>query len=266
MAERPISPTGADVMMAWLEQHALETHVALPGRVESYDAALQVADVVPQVRHPVPQPSGEYTYEDLPVIPSVPVIFPRVGKWFVAMSVEAGDAVQLLFNSASISHWRTATADAGTTGGDRCGRGVVEPGDLARHHLQNAVALVGLETRGNALRHAPPQRPPADAGACLVLGSDLDDGARVSIYGDGSVKITQGSTVVVRVDAEGAAHLGGPDGDPVALAPLVDALMSSFKNHIAAWVPVPQDGGASLKAHLASWSPPDVAATKARAT
>ena len=39
--ERPPYPAELDVLRARLEQHALEQHVALPGRVQSYDAATQ---------------------------------------------------------------------------------------------------------------------------------------------------------------------------------------------------------------------------------
>ena len=40
---------------------------------------------------------------------AVPVLFPRMGRWFMAMSVEPGDAVQLLFNSSAIGLWRRST-------------------------------------------------------------------------------------------------------------------------------------------------------------
>lgn len=269
MTVRPAYPTDADVLAAWFEQHALETHVALPGRIQSYDPATQTADVVPQVRHPVPQADGTYDMEDLPVLPCVPVIFPRVGKWFLAMSVEPGDSVQLLFNSASISHWRTVNSDVGATGADRCVRGIADPGDLARQHLQNAVALVGLEIRREALRHAPPLAAnAADAAACLTLGHDDDAGTRVSIYRDGVLKITRGADVVLQIDADGTAHIGGAAGDFLALAGLVksrlDAIQtwSSTHTHTGVTTGVGTSGTATVGVTGSN----EVKASKAKAT
>ena len=250
MGERPPFPTDRDVLDARLEQQALETHVGLPGRVLRYDAATQTADVVPLVRHPVPQPDGDHTFEDLPVIPSVPVLWPRVGAWFLALKVEAGDTVQLLFNSADLGTWRTGDGS------------VVTPGDLRRHHLAHAVAIPGLYTRGRALAHAPSD----DVG--LVLGSDTS-GARVTLRTNGALEITTGAHTAVVIDPDGTVHLGGAAGELVALANLVAAQLSALKTAINGAVIVTGDGGASFKstlmAALSTW-PATVAATNTKAT
>ena len=68
------------------------------------------------------------------------------------------------------------------------------------------------------------------------------------------------------VDASGVVHLGGAAGSFVALAPLVDAIVSSLKSAVAGWTPVPNDGGASLKAVIAAWSPSSTAATHVKGT
>lgn len=182
MGERPPFPSDRDVLDARLEQQALETHVALPGRVQRYDAATQTADVVPLVRHPVPQPDGGTEFEDLPIIPSVPVIFPRVGGWFLAFAIEPGDTVQLLFNSADLGTWRVGSG------------GVVTPGDLRRSHLAHAVALPGLYTRARALANAP------RGTAGLVLGSD-EGTARITFRADGTIELHGGTQAFVKGDA-----------------------------------------------------------------
>lgn len=195
--ERMPFPTQREVIQALIEQALLDVHVALPGRVQSYDATTQTADVVVQVQHRYPDPagSGDYLAESFPVIPSVPVLFPRFGRWFLAASVAAGDPVQLLVNSASIADWRA---------GD--GRPQM-PSDIRRHHISHAVALGGLDTRENALRHAPAAS--TGAGACMTLGRDDDGDARLSIYADGSVQLTQGSSVVLRFAPNGTVSIGG---------------------------------------------------------
>ena len=249
--ERPAFPTDLDVVRALLEQQSLETHVAIPGRIQSYDPATQTADVLPMVRQPVPQPDGTYLHEDLPVLPSVPVIFPRVGRWFVAMGVAPGDAVQLLVNSAAIGAWRTGDGRA------------ADPGDLRRSHLAHAVAIVGLDTRANALRLAP--------SSGMVLGHDEDGGLRITLKPDGSAQITVGDEVAVQVDADHTVHIGGAAGQFVALANLVNdrltKLQTAFDAHThqsaSPWpvlTPTPVPGVVPVGT-LAS-----VAATKAKAT
>jgi hypothetical protein len=52
----------------------------------------------------------------------------------------------------------------------------------------------------------------------------------------------------------------------VAQAAKVDNALSDLKDIFSAWTPVPNDGGAALKAALLLWEPGSVAATKTRAT
>ena len=166
MSERPPYPTERSLAEAREEQAALRTHVAYPGRVQSYNASTQTADVVPLIRQQVPQPDGSYALEELPVVPSVPVVWPRVGGWFVAMALVPGDTVQLVVNTSAIGHWRAGDGS------------VTDPGDLRRQHLSHAVAIPGLYVRQKALQRAP--RATGEHGvlqatdAALVIGSDAD--------------------------------------------------------------------------------------------
>jgi hypothetical protein len=248
--ERETYPSERALAEAREEQSALRTHVAYPGRVQEYHADTQTADIVPLIRQQVPQPDGSYALEELPVLPSVPVVWPRVGAWFLAMALAPGDTVQLLCNTSAIGHWRTGTGD------------VTDPGDLRRQHLAHAVALPGLYTRGKALAHAPS----GDTG--LVLGSDTS-GARVAFLANGTMRVTQGDATVLEVDTAGVVHLGGAAGEFVALANLVTTQLMALKTAINGAAVVPGDGGAAFKAAimaaLASW-PATVAATKTKAT
>ena len=103
-AVRPVFPSRLEVTQEWIEQYLRNLHTALPARVQRYDAATQTADLVPLVRHPVPQPDGSYVMEDLPVLPSVPVVLPRTGPWFVSLPIAAGDILE-----ARISDWPVLT-------------------------------------------------------------------------------------------------------------------------------------------------------------
>lgn len=244
---RDIPPSSEELTRAWIERYLGDLHVALPGRVVSYDENTQTADVLPLVRHPSPQPDGSVAQEDLPVIPSVPVLWMRGGGCFVALPLEPGDGVQLLVNSAAIGHWRAGQGE------------VTDAGDLRRHHLSHAVAIPGLATRGAALQNAP---NPATG---LVLGQDADNGTRVRIDRDGTVTVVRNTTELLRIETNGEVTLGGTAGAQfVALANLVDARLSALKTILTGWTVVPGDGGAALKAAMAAWSVASVAATKGK--
>lgn len=263
MGERPTFPTHAEVAQSLIEQHAEAEFVSAPGTIQRYDRATQRADVVVGVRNHYqdPEGSGRLLREEFPVIPNVKVLFPRVGKWFVAMSPQEGDPVQLLVNTLSPEDWMA---------GD--GR-VVDANDTRRQHISHAVALIGMSVNSEALAHAPPFIEPTHELAALTLGSDLDDGMRLSIYGDGSLELVKGNDVRIRVDTDGTVHLAGaPEVTKLlALAELVDARLTTIRNafnghtHPAGTLAAPNGavtgatGGAAAMAALAS-----VAAEKTR--
>jgi len=250
--DRGTAPEAVDVTRAWIEHHLSAVHTAMPCRVQSYDETTQTADLVPLVRHPVPQPSGRFVMEDLPVLPCVPVVFPRTGDHFIAFAIQPGDHVLTVFCEGAIGHWWAGDGD------------VTDPGDLGRHHLSHAVCFPGLFHRGGKLAHAPNASVPA--APRLVVGSDETDGTRVTFYASGVVKLTRGADVVLQVDADGTVHIGGAGGQAIATAQAVASVLDSLKSAIAAWTPVPNDGGASLKAVIAAWSATVTGATKAKAT
>lgn len=207
----PTTPTLEDVIDEAVCTRLRDLHTAIPGRVVSYDATKQTADVQPLVRYEIPDADGAPTYEELPVLPNVPVLWPRSGSWFLAMPLAEGDTVQLLFNERAIGHWRAGDGE------------VTHPGDLRLHDLSHAVAIPGLYPTRRALTHAPP------SAGDLVFGSDANDGTRVALKPDGRVVITQGSTVVLQVDADGTVQLGGNAGtNLIALANLVDARIGAI--------------------------------------
>ncbi len=253
MSQRPDSPDEADVITAWVQQHLSEVHTSFPARVESYDHEKQTCSVKPQIQYPIQQPDGSIEYEELPVISSVPVLFPRTAGWFIAFPFDVGDTVLVVVTELSFAHWRETAGDA-----------VTYSGDQRRHHLSNAVAIPGLFVTQKALTHAPPS--PGAATPALVLGSDADDGTRLTIQTDGVLLVTRGVNVVMQVDADGTVHIGGPGGNAIADATLTNARFTQIlawansHTHATAAPGVPSPGLPPLT------SLPDVGTTKSKAT
>jgi hypothetical protein len=137
-----ITPNLAQVLQKVLESRLSDLHVALPGRVERYDHTTQTADVQPQLRRLVEAGEAAKDLEEsLPVIPDVPVMFPRSGEFFLSMPIQVGDFVLLVFNERSIDLWREQGRE-------------VTPTDDRMHSLAGAVAIPGLFPSAKALTDA----------------------------------------------------------------------------------------------------------------
>lgn len=104
---------------------------ALPGRVQSFDATKQSADIEPLVHDTWEGEDGSSQTGPLPVIPSVPVSFPGSGGWRVTFPVAKGDTGLLIFCSRSIDRWLSEG-------------GSVDPRDERTHDLSDAVFVPGL--------------------------------------------------------------------------------------------------------------------------
>lgn len=108
-------------------------HCAMPGVVESFDAATQTASVRPALKH---------SSATLPVIRDVPVYFPGGAASGITWLIVAGDECLLIFADFDIDHWFE-------NGEAR------EPISDRMHDLPDAFAFVGFRSRGKALEHFP---------------------------------------------------------------------------------------------------------------
>ena len=93
-------------------------HCALPGKVVSFDAERQTAEIRPAVK------AGSLTY---PVLPDVPVFMP------VPFEVNPGDACLVVFADIDIDAW-FETGEA------------AEPRSARKHSLSDGFAFVGWRT------------------------------------------------------------------------------------------------------------------------
>lgn len=224
--ERPAFPTDEDIADAREERLRLDMETAFPARVQSYNPDLQVADLVPLVRRQVPQPDGSHTTEALPVLPCVPVCFPRMGQWFVSFPIEPGDTGLVIVCSGDIGPWRIGSGD------------VTDPGDLRRHHMSHAVFLPsGLVPRARKLTQTGAAgtsgSPALPTG--MVIGSDASDGARVMLRANGAIEIVGGGAVSIRSSA--GTRVDMQDGtQPFVNGTLYADALGTFLTVLAAWV------------------------------
>lgn len=210
MTEAITPPTLPEVIAEAIDARLGGVRVAMPGIVQAYNAATQSADVLPAVRGSVLEVDGTLSPEALPVIPDVPVAFPRAGGFFLAFPLAPGDSVLLVFSESDLNEWRRVGS-------------VVDPGDTRRHTLAGAVAIPGLFPATNPIAPAP-------SGA--QLGSE--GGVRITLT-PSQVQVggaAQAAALASRVDAlqaAFAAHVHAPPGGPVspvyAVVPSASAIL-----------------------------------------
>jgi hypothetical protein len=137
------SPELIEVLRAAMDKVSEGISVALPGKIEKYDAAKQVADVKPLVKIPVVFDDGTEGLDTLPVIPSVPIVFPRGGGYYISFPLAKGDNVLLVFADRAIDSF------VGSSGSVD-----VDPEHLRMHDLTDAVAIPGWYPTPKAIKDA----------------------------------------------------------------------------------------------------------------
>jgi len=182
--------TPAETYRRILDARLADLHTALPGRVRSYDAATQTADIEPMIKRGVPTggEEDEVVLETLPVLPSVPVLFPSGGQCFVTFPLSVGDPVLLVFSERDTSQFRATGA-------------VSDPGVPTMHGLSGAVAI-------------PCAFGPRSAAMSGVSSTDLVLGRQ-----SGLANITIKS---------GTAEVGG-SSDAAALASMVNRIVAAIR-------------------------------------
>jgi len=118
-----------------------DTHTSLPGIVESFDAATQLATVQPAIKRIFKTNDGDtelLTPTALPILINVPVQFPRGGGFSLTFPVKKGDECLLVFCERSIDNWHKFG-------------GVKAPGARRFHDLSDATAFVGISSMTNKI-------------------------------------------------------------------------------------------------------------------
>lgn len=144
------APTLAQILKQAIDNRLLDVHTALIGRVETYDANTQLADIQPVMKRAIKTNIGGTNQEELPLLVDVPVLFPRAGGYFISLPIQMGDYVQVVFNEMCIDDFLTEASSTISFAGRFC--------------LQGAVAIPGIYPQSKALTGAHKTN--------LVLGQD----------------------------------------------------------------------------------------------
>lgn len=171
-----------------------------------------------------------------PDVPDAPVIYP------------SGDGYGFWFDLAENDPVVALAQDAPPYGFYETGSKVTDKTGIS-HTYGCAVAFPG----GRVSNSDSPTDPPNAPGEAVVGGGDLS--AAVTFRRAGGPSPAELGTVVISAAGPTASIKAGGDAAavPVACAPLVEANLLALNAAIQAWVPVPNDGGASLKPVILAW-------------
>ncbi len=119
-----------EAMRAVLQGFRAGIWTALPGIIQSFDASKLTAVVLPAIQGTVTAPDGSTKNVPLPLLPDVPVCFPRGGGCTLTFPVAAGDECLVVFSSRCIDSWWQSG-------------GAQVPFEPRMHDLSDGFALVG---------------------------------------------------------------------------------------------------------------------------
>lgn len=106
--------------------------VAMPGVIQSFDAATQTVTVQPAIRERIRNPDLSYSWVALPLLVDVPIVIPRAGGFSLTLPVAPGDECLVVFGDMCIDSW---WQNGGTQNN--------QP-DKRRHDLSDGFAVLGI--------------------------------------------------------------------------------------------------------------------------
>lgn len=126
-----------------LESRLARVWTTLPGIVESYDPAANTVVVQPAIKGLQKLPGNKSKLVDMPLLPDVPVYFPRGGGVTQTFPIAKDDECIVIFASRCIDGWWQS-------GGDQ-----VAP-EFRMHDLSDAFALIGPQSAPNVIPNINP--------------------------------------------------------------------------------------------------------------
>ena len=125
-------PTLYGVIRGALDTFGERLRVCQPGRVVKFDPVAVTVDVKPLLMRSEIDPETE-TMKDvsIPIVSTVPVIFPGGGGFRETYPIQKGDLVLLIQADQSIEEWQTQGDERSTD-------------EHRSHHLTDSIAIVGL--------------------------------------------------------------------------------------------------------------------------
>jgi hypothetical protein len=178
MAERMNSQP--EMLRRMMSKLKADLRVAMPGIVVTFNSDEQTVSVQPALREKLRDKNGNVTDVALPILPDVPIVFPRAGGYMVVSAINPGDEVLVIFLDMCEDSWWSSG-------------GVQNQLELRRHDLSDAVCVPGLWSQPNRVKNYPENG--------IQLRNESGDtmveitGTTINIQTSGTVNIDGNTTV-----------------------------------------------------------------------
>lgn len=202
---KPENPSLAQLLQIAIDARMNDVCTCMPGTVVSYNRVKQTASIQPSLKR-------KYANGDevlLPIVNSVPVVFPRSGGQWVHFDLKKDDVVTLIFSQRSLDIWKKKG-------------GAVTPNDPRKFNLSDAYAMPG------GYPEVAPFTPNGPEGSI-----EFANGANhVVIEKDGKVKAKNGGGFI-EMSAQGKFKMSNNTNELFALlVQLTDILSTTTTNTI----------------------------------
>lgn len=198
-----------------LRGHQASVWTALPGIIQSFNAAKMTVEVKPAVQVSLLDINGDITWVALPLLVDCPVVFPGGGGYTLTFPIAAGDECLVVFASRCIDSWWEQG-------------GAPQPPEVRMHDLSDGFVIVGPRSVPRALSSI--------STTDVVLRSD-DGTAKISIKANKDIAFTTTANVTMnaaQVNITGAVNITGDVATTGALTNNGVSVGSTHKHSSAA--------------------------------
>lgn len=189
-----------ETMRMAMDSHTSNLWTSLPAIVTKYNPVANTVECQPSIKGVIQDKSGNYKAVTLPVLPDVPVVFPRGGGATLTFPIKEGDECLVVFACRNIDSWWQSG-------------GVQIPADSRSHDLSDGFALMGVMSQARKISGISTKTTQlrSDDGSTYV---ELDHaGKKVNILAPNGVTIKTSNTVYIEaakgVDIKGDVRVDG---------------------------------------------------------
>lgn len=128
----------------------MDMHTAMPGIIQSFDAARMTCTIQPAIRGAIIAPNGRAEAADLPLLVDCPVVFPGGGGYVLTYPLQAGDEALIIIAERCIDAWWQSggVQAAAEYRLQDLSDGFVIPGPRSQPHVvAGGVGMTGAELR-----------------------------------------------------------------------------------------------------------------------
>ena len=128
----------------------MDLHTAMPGIIQSFDAARMTCTIQPAIRGAIIAPNGRAEAADLPLLVDCPVVFPGGGGYILTYPLKTGDEALIVIAERCIDAWWQSggVQAAAEYRLQDLSDGFVIPGPRSQPHVvAGGVGMAGAELR-----------------------------------------------------------------------------------------------------------------------